>query len=141
MKQVVVNSCYGGFGNFTEEAVKLYKKIGGPLVFEKGNFCSEDYYSITKYKDEWISDSDVKVRTDPTLVKVVLELGEKASTLFSKHEVVEISDDAEYEISDYDGVETVYTIPVLRLRKLVDCSNDLEQLKDYLTANKVKFID
>jgi len=46
-------------------------------------------------------------RTNPILVQVVEELGEEASGRFSKLVVVEIPNDVEWEIDDYDGNETV----------------------------------
>ncbi len=46
-------------------------------------------------------------RDDPDLVAIVEELGEKASGRFAKLAVVEIPDDVEWGIEEYDGVEWV----------------------------------
>jgi len=46
-------------------------------------------------------------RTNPLLVQVVEELGVKASGISAKLKVVEIPDDIEWEIDDYDGMETI----------------------------------
>lgn len=47
-------------------------------------------------------------RTDANLVKAVEELGEAANGKYASLTVVEIPDDVEYEIKDYDGVETIH---------------------------------
>jgi len=50
--------------------------------------------------------NDIK-RDDPALVKTVEDLGEKANGRFAKLKVVEIPDDVEWEITEYDGLEQV----------------------------------
>ena len=47
-------------------------------------------------------------REDPVLIEVVEELGDRANSPFSKLVVVDIPDGMEYEIDDYDGVETLH---------------------------------
>ena len=46
-------------------------------------------------------------RNDPDLVAVVEELGEKADGRHAKLKVVEIPDDVEWEIDEYDGLEHI----------------------------------
>lgn len=46
-------------------------------------------------------------RTDPLLIKVVEELGDKANSRFSNLVIVEIPDDVEYDIEEYDGNEHI----------------------------------
>jgi hypothetical protein len=47
-------------------------------------------------------------RADPLLVRVVEELGEEANGSFAKLKVVEIPDGVDYQIDDYDGVESIH---------------------------------
>lgn len=47
-------------------------------------------------------------RSDEILIKVIEELGSKANGKFSKIEIVDIPDDIEWCISDYDGIETIH---------------------------------
>ena len=42
------------------------------------------------------------------MIEVVEELGEKASGRFGNLKVVEIPDDLEYVIDEYDGIETLH---------------------------------
>jgi hypothetical protein len=44
-------------------------------------------------------------RTDPDLIWVVENLGDKANTIVSKLKVIEIPDDVDYVIEEYDGNE------------------------------------
>jgi hypothetical protein len=46
-------------------------------------------------------------RTNPCLIQTIEELGEEASGRFGNVQIVDIPDDIEWTISDYDGLETV----------------------------------
>lgn len=83
MRKVVINVCYGGFGLSTAAKERLAELgLTGPYNF------------------------DIK-RDDPRLVQVVEELVEKAADQYAKLKIVEIPDDIEWEISEYDGNEVV----------------------------------
>lgn len=84
--KVVINKCYGGYG-LSKEA---YEYIGIPW----------DTYGFAFGED----------RTHPSLVRAVEELGEKANGRHAKLKVVEIPDCVNWEITDYDGIETVREI-------------------------------
>lgn len=47
-------------------------------------------------------------RSDPLLVRVVEELGDAASGAHAALKIIEIPDGVEYEIHDYDGMESVH---------------------------------
>lgn len=85
-RKVVINTCFGGFG-LSDEAQIIY-------ATEKGLDMAE--FSMYEIK-----------RDDPVLVQVVEELGTKADGWASHLKVVEIPDDVEYTIEDYDGVEHI----------------------------------
>lgn len=82
--KIVINKCYGGFG-LSPLARKKYHELGGGVL--------KDY----EYPE----------RSDPLLVKVVEELGESANGGFAELKVVEIPDDVDFTIEEYDGVEWV----------------------------------
>jgi len=46
-------------------------------------------------------------RNDPLLIQVIEELGPLADGRFAKLKIVDVPDDVEWEIDDYDGRETV----------------------------------
>jgi hypothetical protein len=131
--KIVINCCFGGFG-LSREAVMLYaKKKGfelcpftdkgrnpdGTLDFHKFVPCDGDdgtflmHYTTKplkngKYQEGiYLSPDDIE-RTDPILVEVVQELGDKASGRHANLKIIEIPDGIEYEIDEYDGIETVH---------------------------------
>jgi hypothetical protein len=52
-------------------------------------------------------DSRPDDRSDPLLIQVVEELGAEASGKMANLQIVEIPDGIEYEIDEYDGIETI----------------------------------
>lgn len=67
----------------------------------------EERIAINKrYSDHSIKDRDIE-RTDPILLEVVGRLGKAANGRYADLEIIEIPDDVKYEISEYDGLETV----------------------------------
>ena len=86
--KVVVNRCCGGFG-LSKEA---YEYLG--LVWDNYGY---------KY-------SDYNARTDKKLIECVETLGYKANGRFADLEVVEIPDDVEWYIDNYDGIETIHEV-------------------------------
>lgn len=103
--KVVINSCYGGFGLSDEAFVYYLNKKGIKFTREKSEFgfFGDNFYDE---KGEFLSDNNLD-RSDPELIKTVEELGEKANGLCAKLKIVEIPDDIEYEIEEYDGVEWI----------------------------------
>ena len=130
--KIVLNKCYGGFG-LSPIAIKEYLKLKGKDCF----FYQTDYktgmlnrvsvevattydISLTKdygeqIKEDWKSfDADYFYcndieRTDLDLIKVFETLGESISSgSCAKLKVVEIPDDIEYEIDEYDGIESIH---------------------------------
>jgi hypothetical protein len=77
--KIVINRCFGGFG------------------------LSEEALALLDIEYAW----DIQ-RNDPRLVEVVERLGKAANGACSELRVVEIPDGVEYNLSDYDGVETIH---------------------------------
>lgn len=85
--KVVINTCHGGF-DLSEKGLSEYKaKVGMSIDFPLYGWAIS--------------------RTDENLISVVEELGEESWAKFSKLKIVEIPDDVEWEIAEYDGVEWV----------------------------------
>ena len=86
--KVVINRCWGGFG-ITEECLTLYNKLSGE-----------------NKKYGW----DIE-RDDTNLIKAIEQIGEKeASQELGDIHIVEIPDGIEYEIEDYDGMESIHEV-------------------------------
>ena len=61
---------------------------------------------FAKSNSLYFTDRDIP-RTDPTLIEVIKEMGEKANGHGAKLKIVEIPDGVEWEIEEYDGVECI----------------------------------
>jgi hypothetical protein len=101
--KIVINSCYGGFG-LSREAIDLYcakkaKYSGESIQTGKWN-ATWGYYDKFHCRD-------IK-RNDPFLVEVVESLGEKASGACAELRVVEIPDNVDWYVNDYDGMESIH---------------------------------
>jgi len=59
------------------------------------------------YKEISISAYDME-RNNPHLIQVIEELGIKANSKCSELAIVDIPDDVEYTIDDYDGIEVIH---------------------------------
>jgi len=90
MRKIIINDDWGGFG-LSFEAMQLYDKLSGlkPITDDHGN----DYMDLK--------------RDDPVLVRVVEQLGNKANGMYASLKIVEIPEDVEWIIVEYDGVEHV----------------------------------
>lgn len=79
--------------------------------FEKMSKRDEDglYKTANAYSESISVKSDYyqKERADKVLVAVVKKLGNKANGSFADLEIVEVPDDSEWYIDEYDGQETV----------------------------------
>jgi hypothetical protein len=115
--KIVINKCYGGFG-LSHEAMMLYFEIKGIPVYPE--VYPEDGDNVSNLVTYWpVKEEDRVVgevfplsvydieRTDPALVKVVEQLGDRASDIYSQLSVVEIPDDVKWMIQDYDGIEWI----------------------------------
>ena len=112
MVKVVINACYGGF-SLSHEAIMRYAEIAGITLYleQDKRFSYFNYWTKLKEerKDEnggfWY-DRDLD-RSDPILVQVVEEMGEKSWGGCAELKVIEIPDGVTWEIDEYDGFEQV----------------------------------
>ena len=135
MTQIVINTCFGGFG-LSHEATLVYLNKRGIEVWPEandrlGSIIPFTYYLVPPEKripgtpENWhemtqeqrishnaafsetvFYDRDV-ARDDPDLVSTVLGLGEAAWGSFAELKVVTIPDDVQWHIEEYDGCEWV----------------------------------
>lgn len=101
MGKVVINSCFGGFG-LSDEAMDRLVELGYELEPNPDyNPHKKSFFNPKYYQPYSIS------RTDPTLIQVVEELGERANDDCAKLKVVEV--EGLYRITEYDGLESIET--------------------------------
>lgn len=95
MQKIIINTCYGGFG-FSQELLRKFQELHPELV------------RVYEYDDESELDyQNVNPRIHPTLIRLVEEFGKSAGSDYSKLKIVEIPDDVEWFIQEYDGIEWV----------------------------------
>jgi hypothetical protein len=135
--KIVINTCFGGFGlssagiraYLARKGKQAYfyenPRYSGGIDFKTWVLVSEPgpswFTTFTKdhgllLRDEqaqealsdgsYFSYNDID-RNDPDLVAVVEELGEKAAGRYAALSVVEVPDDADWYIAEYDGSEHV----------------------------------
>lgn len=113
--KLAVNKCYGGF-DLSDKAHERLIELGISYFesFDSMPKKDRDLYVVNSqsegfgkyYSNFW----DYKNRTNPLLIQVIEELGKEASGKFGKIRIVEIPDDVQWEIDEYDGFETVHEI-------------------------------
>ena len=98
--EMITESEYVEGGNSCFDYYITYRDSGQYVPFEHDDF-GKYFVNYGLYRD---GDN----RSDTDLIEVIETLGEeKASGRFSKIKIVEISDEVEYEIEEYDGSEWI----------------------------------
>lgn len=101
--KIAINNCHGGF----DLSLKAYKEIAEIQNWEvEGNEAVEMFWWIDKTNGESIGLSEIP-RNDETLIKIIEKLGKEANCALSDLKIVEIPDDVEWQIEDYDGREWI----------------------------------
>jgi hypothetical protein len=79
-----------------------------PITKDLGDYFTEnDIDKVEDFNNNYFK-IDKQVRTDETLISVVEDLGNKANGDYAELKVVEIPDDVDYYIDDYDGIESIH---------------------------------
>jgi hypothetical protein len=132
--KVVINNCHGGFG-LSHEAVMRYFEIKGIAVYpEQGKDSwgfwtywtvkpedrvevkeGDAFYEMSqadrreynkKVSEQSVRERDIQ-RHDPALVQTVEEMGDEANGTYAELKVVDIPDDVDYVVEEYDGMEHI----------------------------------
>lgn len=122
--KVVINKCFGGFGLSDAALKELYKR--GSKIIEAHE--PKEYYGgregwekdferdkkQTSFMQLVVVDNKIitrkwgdEHRTDKDLIAIVEKMGTKANGRHAELKVVEIPDDIEWEIGEYDGTEWI----------------------------------
>ena len=129
IREVVINTCYGGFGLSHDAVTEYYKRKGitvYPFVDKKGSdgnlfepYTGQEnafliHYSSQPLKEDGTYNEESYLaaereleRDDPDLVAIVKEMGKEASGRCAELKIVEIPADVEWKIEEYDGIEWI----------------------------------
>ena len=110
--KVAINRCFGGFGLSDEAFERLLERKG--IAFEKEESDSR-IFGTSYYKDGMCGKDDgylsyyefCENRSDPDLIAVIEELGERANGFAAELGIVEIPEGVKWHIDEYDGSEHV----------------------------------
>lgn len=112
--KVAINRCYGGFGISNEAFEELLNRKG--VAFEKvpSKFKfkgdDSDYYKAGQVGVDEAYLSPYQFygdRSDADLIAVIEEMGEQSWGWAAELKIVDIPDDVEYDVTEYDGLEWV----------------------------------
>lgn len=134
--KVVINNCFGGFG-LSHDAMMRYGEIKGTPFYPEHDkkypslkivtywtvpedqrpktLTDEEFYAAPMEERKASNEAYDKLtvscreipRDDLALVQVVEEMGDAASGKYAALKIVEIPDDVQWEIDEYDGNEHV----------------------------------
>ena len=106
MTKVAINTCFGGFGISNKALRRILRNKGikfeaddQNIYYRKGYLHDQDH---VLYPYDFCQD-----RSDPDLIEAIEYLGEQAFGWCAVLKVVEVPDDVEWHISEYDGLEHV----------------------------------
>jgi hypothetical protein len=106
-QKIVINACHGGFG-LSDAATELYGKLTHQnLVRGSESLFGKSSWYVNEIADEnFFYDGNIP-RDCRYLVQVVQQLGLAANGRYSTLKVVDVPDDVEWFIAEYDGWEHV----------------------------------
>jgi hypothetical protein len=110
--KVAINRCFGGFGLSEKAFEMLLRKKGvafekqpsastflGPAYFHAGHLGDNEFF-LSEY--DYFQD-----RADPDLISVIEQLGKEAEGWSADIALVEIPNDVQWHIHEYDGIEHI----------------------------------
>jgi len=108
--KVLINGCFGGFGLSNAAFEKLLARKGISWEKQEGKFGGIDYFHAGHVgsNDHYLYDRNlIENRADPDLIAIFEEMGHLANGGYSRLKIVEVPDDVEWTIDEYDGNEWV----------------------------------
>jgi hypothetical protein len=104
--KVVINRKFGGFGLSQEALIELQKRLTPDSeIAINEEVWPDNPEAPSKLFVLW--DHEVSTRSNPQLIEVVEELGSRANGSYAALKIVEIPDDVDVVIEEYDGDEWI----------------------------------
>ena len=104
--KVVINRKFGGFGLSQEALIELQKRLTPDSeIAINEEVWPDNPEAPSKLFELW--DHEVSTRSNPQLIEVVEELGSRANGSYAALKIVEIPDDVDVVIEEYDGDEWI----------------------------------
>jgi hypothetical protein len=104
--KVVINRKFGGFDLSQEALIELQKRLTPDSeIAINEEVWPDNPEAPSKLFVLW--DHEVSTRSNPQLIEVVEELGSRANGSYAALKIVEIPDDVDVVIEEYDGDEWI----------------------------------
>ena len=97
--KIVINKCFGGF-SLSQKALQELQKCNDKLINES------DGSGIFHDSGELYASQDLE-RNNQDLIRIVEQLGFEANGRFTELLIIEIPDNVEWDIMEYDGQEWI----------------------------------
>jgi hypothetical protein len=106
--KIAINRCYGSYGGVSSKLVERALEIGWQTTEydEEGNYKNPRAEIVISPSESRLVEDNI-TRTNKVLISLIEELGEEANTMYSRYVIVDIPDNVEWEIEEYDGLEWV----------------------------------
>jgi len=115
--KIAINVRHGGFGLSDKACQWLIDNKGWTVTdYKDGDYANPDADFVSTKNAEFSfrekyhlvqSESSKSFRNNPDLIEVIETLGAEANGNFADLEIVEIPDDVDWQIEEYDGVEWI----------------------------------
>lgn len=128
MTRIAINRCFGGFG-ISDAAFERYLDLKNITWYKsESEFGTSNYYTVPveeynaleklcaarpvgpdRYKELnglYLSQYDIE-RDDTILIQVIEEMGTESWGFAAELKIVEVPDDVQWEIDEYDGLESI----------------------------------
>jgi hypothetical protein len=113
--KIAINKCYGGF-SVNDKVAKMLREKGIQVTlvgeyYPDGSGPLDDFFKNhhSFFNEDFGIDNknDYKWRSDERLIETIEEVGcQNAGGRFASIAIIDIPDDVDWEISNYDGYET-----------------------------------
>jgi hypothetical protein len=120
--KIAINVRHGGFGLSDKACQWLIDNKGWTVTdYKDGDYANPDADFVSTKNAEFSfrekyhlvqSESSKSFRNNPDLIEVIETLGAEANGNFADLEIVEIPDDVDWQIEEYDGVEWIAEVHI-----------------------------
>lgn len=109
--KIIINVCHGGF-ELSQKAFEYLIKLGWRVTDRWEDKISNildtgEFQKSIAGRYRFLNLSEIDIRTNPDIIAVVETLGEESYGDCASLKIIDIPDDIEYEIQDYDGMEWI----------------------------------
>lgn len=105
--KVVINKQYGGFSLSKESVIRL-REMGHEMALKHPVYIGEKFDDGSVLQNDNFDGYLREIpRNDPMLIQVIEEMGDSANGFCATLRIIEIPDDVDFDVEEYDGLEWI----------------------------------